>query len=324
MISLSANKHASVLEVGTERADNERAVEKYQAGGSKLVRSSNDLGWRSAVTAGIYRHAMLDCLDFVQPITEVVIGMAGNARFRRKADGPEQSFVSGAGSVGICPRGIPVKYLHIDAGPVEMLHISMPASLFGALRSADGSDADSGLIYAGGLHDPLIQSIGSAINEELAREATPDRTDRIIVDSFAMGLAARLLQRYTRGDRRNFTESYIDARSSKGLDPARLDRVTDFIQHRFDADISLDDLADVACLSVFHFCRAFKIATGLSPFQYISGVRIRRAQQLLTDCEATIDDIASSTGFSSGANLARAFKKSVGLSPSQYRAQRPS
>jgi AraC family transcriptional regulator len=292
---------------------------KYEVEGSELIKSSTKLGWNSQATAEIYKHKRLDSYDFVQPITEVVINISGTANYCRRADGPEQKFISRSGSASICPRGVNVKYLHIDSGPLNLLHIYMPVDLFGMLRCPDGDVANAGLIYTGGFHDPLVQSIGFAVAEELMKEVTEARTSQLFLDSFAVGLAARLLQQYTQNKCRNFTETYFDALTTGGLDRTRLNRVIDFIQNNIDSDISLDDLAKIACLSAFHFCRAFKTATGLSPFQYISEVRINKAKVLLAHQRTPINDIALSTGFSTGANLARAFKKAVGLSPSQYR-----
>lgn len=295
---------------------------KYKAGGSKLVKSSAPEDWHGAVAAEIYRHGRLDCQSFLQPVTEVVINLRGTANFRRRATGPEQKFTSRMGSASICPSGVEVSYLHIDCGPLDLLHVFIPTDLFGTLRNTDGSAIGSGLAYQGGIHDPLIQSIGFAVAEELMRTNAGDQASRLMLDSFGMGLAARLLQRYTRNDRQNFSDSYFDAHSGRGLDKARLERVCDYIRENLDCEISLDDLAGIACLSVFHFCRAFKIATGSSPFQYISSLRIDKAKALLGEKNVTIDEIALSAGFSSGANLARAFKKAVGLSPSEYRINR--
>jgi AraC family transcriptional regulator len=292
---------------------------KYREAGSKLVRSSAPEDRQGAVAAEIYRHGQLDCQSFLQPVTEVVINLRGTANFRRRASGPEQRFLSRIGSASICPSGVEVSYLHIDCGPLDLLHVFIPTDLFGTLRNTDGSAIGSGLAYKGGIHDPLIQSIGFAVAEELMMSDERDQASRLLLDSFGIGLAARLLQRYTRNDRRNFTEAYFDARSARGLDKTRLERVCDYVGENLDREITLEDVAGIACLSVFHFCRAFKTATGFSPFQYISNIRIEKAKALLGEKNVTIEEIALSAGFSSGANLARAFKKAVGLSPSEYR-----
>lgn len=291
---------------------------KYELGGSKLIASSVDRGWGSSVTAEVRRHEDLHCTGFVQQVNEVIIALSGSAKIRRRADGPEQKFLSRPGSACICPRGVAVKYLHIHSGSLDMLHLYLPQNLFGNLESPDSSSVDSGLMYTGGFFDPLVQHIGLAVAEELQAEHS---AGRIVLDSLALALAARMLQHYTRQVPGNMSGSFIDGRSAGALDHARLNRVLEFMYQNLVSDITLDELAGVACLSVFHFARAFKLATGSAPVQYLTDLRIARAKALLTDLSISVEDVAFSTGFSSGTNFARAFKKSVGLSPTQYRSK---
>ncbi|MBN8979003.1 MAG: helix-turn-helix domain-containing protein [Rhizobiales bacterium] len=289
---------------------------KYELGGSRLLASSVDRGWGSSVTAEVRRHEDLHCTAFVQQVNEVIVALSGSAKIRRRADGAEQKFLSRPGSACICPRGVAVKYLHIHSGSLDMLHLYLPQNLFGNLECPDDSPHGSGLMYTGGFFDPLVQYIGLAIAEELQSE-TP--AGRIVLDSLALALSARMLQHYTRQDPKRLSGAYIDGKVAGALDHARLNRVLEFMYQNIGADIALDELAGVACLSVYHFVRAFKLATGSAPFRYFTDLRVSRAKALLTDPSITIEDVAFSTGFSSGANFARAFKKSVGVSPTQYR-----
>lgn len=291
---------------------------KYELGGSKLIASSVDRGWGSSVTAEVRRHEDLHCTGFVQQVNEVIIALSGSAKIRRRADGPEQKFLSRPGSACICPRGVAVKYLHIHSGSLDMLHLYLPQNLFGNLESSDSSSVDSGLMYTGGFFDPLVQHIGLAIAEELQAEHS---AGRIVLDSLALALAARMLQHYTRQVPGNMSGTYIDGKAAGALDHARLNRVLEFMYQNLASDITLEELAGVACLSVYHFARAFKLATGSAPVQYFTDLRIARAKALLADPSISIEDVAFSTGFSSGPNFARAFRKSVGLSPTHYRSE---
>ena len=286
---------------------------KYDAGGSTVLHTSVTPGSIGAVQAEIRRHADLHCPSFVQPVTEVAIGIAGVGHYRRRADGAEQRFSTRAGFACICPDGVGVKYLHIDSGPLDLLHVYLPHDLFGLLPRGAASASEAGFLYGGGIEDPVIQGIGTAITEALTADAAVP--GHLILDSFGVALAARLLQRYAQS-----SGAVTGTWQSRGLDDARLDRVVDYIHAHADRDLALNQLAGIACLSVFHFCRTFKIATGRTPFQYIADVRIARAKAWLSDGRRSIDEIAFATGFSSGVTLARAFRKAVGVSPSQYRS----
>ncbi|QTG16944.1 helix-turn-helix transcriptional regulator (plasmid) [Agrobacterium tumefaciens] len=291
---------------------------KYEVFGSKLLRSSAEMAWQGCVAAEIRRHTDLHCPSFLQPVNEVAIAVAGSAKVNRRANGPEQNFLLRPGAACICPRGVEVNYLHIFSGQLDMLHLYLPMDLYGTLNSTANAPVPA-LIYCGGIVDPLISQIALAISEEMELGRS---TGSLLIDSLGMALAARMLQRYSRQSETSLTATFHDAETSKGLDQVRLDRVLDFINHTVTDNISLEKLADIACLSMYHFSRAFKLSTGSAPYQYICNLRISRCKALLADHTRTIEEIAISAGFSSGANFARTFKKVVGISPSQYRIQR--
>jgi AraC family transcriptional regulator len=105
----------------------------------------------------------------------------------------------------------------------------------------------------------------------------------------------------------------------EGLDRRRLSRVLDYIGTNLEGDLALDQLARIACLSRFHFARAFKAATGQSPHQYVSAKRLERAKELLIRGNQSLIDIALTLSFSCQANFTRAFRQATGLTPGQYR-----
>ncbi|HLH10544.1 MAG TPA: AraC family transcriptional regulator [Methylovirgula sp.] len=111
-----------------------------------------------------------------------------------------------------------------------------------------------------------------------------------------------------------------DRRSQTALDPQRLSRVVAFVAQHLEDDITVEKLADLACLSQFHFARAFKTAVGKSPHQYVSEKRIEQAMAQLASGESPLRQIALTCGFSSHANFSRAFRRATGLTPGQYRA----
>lgn len=104
------------------------------------------------------------------------------------------------------------------------------------------------------------------------------------------------------------------------LPPARLKRVIDFIEANLAEPLTLDLLAHVAALSVFHFARVFRQATGYSPYRYVSERRLQRAQRLLMAPQLTVHEIALACGFPRHANFSAAFARARGMSPSAYRA----
>ena len=89
-------------------------------------------------------------------------------------------------------------------------------------------------------------------------------------------------------------------------------------EHYMDA-ITLDQLADMAYLSKYHFIRSFTAYTGMPPYQYLKSLRLNRARHLLLLTTYSIEEISFQTGFMSSKNLIRAFKQATGLTPENYR-----
>ena len=104
------------------------------------------------------------------------------------------------------------------------------------------------------------------------------------------------------------------------LPPVRLRRVVDFIEANLEQPLTLNLLAHVAGLSVFHFARVFRQATGFSPYRFVSERRLLRAQRLLMSPEMSVQDIALACGFPRHANFSAAVTRARGMSPSAFRA----
>jgi AraC family transcriptional regulator len=106
---------------------------------------------------------------------------------------------------------------------------------------------------------------------------------------------------------------------TEGLDRHRLLRVLNYIEANLEGDLSIDRMASIACLSRYHFARAFRQAVGQPPHRYVSARRLERAKALLTRGDRPLVDIALSLGFSGQANFTRAFRQATGHAPGRYR-----
>ncbi len=107
-----------------------------------------------------------------------------------------------------------------------------------------------------------------------------------------------------------------------GLSPRVLKRVRDFMQANLHTKIQLNDLAEQANLSAYHFLRMFQLSTGFTPNDYIQFARIENVKRSLSPNNieaASLAAIAAQNGFSHQSHLSRVFKKYVGVTPGQYR-----
>ena len=108
-----------------------------------------------------------------------------------------------------------------------------------------------------------------------------------------------------------------------GLSPFVLKRVREYVASHLAGTIRLEQLAALAGLSAFHFSRAFKASTGLSPHAYVLHCRISESKRLLSGSNLTISDVARRTGFSSTGQLSRRFRAFTGTTPTAFRRLSP-
>lgn len=99
--------------------------------------------------------------------------------------------------------------------------------------------------------------------------------------------------------------------------------VARYIEANFSERITLKDLASVAELSVFRLVTVFRREMGISPYRYLSAVRVKKAQQLLR--QGVPPAIAATeVGFFDQSHLCRHFRTICGMTPRQYLANRDS
>ncbi len=157
--------------------------------------------------------------------------------------------------------------------------------------------------------DPLILNLGLALLAE-AGSSTP--SGRLFSDSLIQTLTLHLLNNY--GTSKPAMQSVIG-----GLSGYKLRRVKEFINENLEEDLSLAEISTVADLSQFHFARAFRKTTGLTPQQYLMQQRIERAKELLTKKDLPIVEISLRTGFKNQSHFTSLFRKFTSLTPKVWR-----
>jgi AraC-like DNA-binding protein len=90
-----------------------------------------------------------------------------------------------------------------------------------------------------------------------------------------------------------------------------------FIDASFAEPIDINNIADEAFFSKFHFIRLFKKIYGKSPHQYLKVVRIEKAMELLR-VGNSVSEVCYTVGFQSLSSFSGLFKKLVGVTPSAY------
>jgi AraC-like DNA-binding protein len=102
----------------------------------------------------------------------------------------------------------------------------------------------------------------------------------------------------------------------------RLHRARDYAHAMFDQPITLDEMAQIACLSSNHFLRTFRQVFRQSPHQYLTTLRLERAKKLLVNTDLSVTDICAAVGFESLGSFSWLFTRRFGISPEAYRKRK--
>ena len=92
-----------------------------------------------------------------------------------------------------------------------------------------------------------------------------------------------------------------------------------FIEKHYLEGISLEDICREFHYSKNHVINIFRTEYGITPFEYINDVRIRRAMYLLEVTSKSIDEIALESGFNHYSHFYRLFVRKNGISPYDWR-----
>ena len=103
------------------------------------------------------------------------------------------------------------------------------------------------------------------------------------------------------------------------IDKRIIDAQSYIRKHFTQQKLTLDDIAEQACLTPQAFCRSFKKRTGITYIQYLNELRVQRACKLLTSSGMnSISSVAFNSGFNSLTNFNRVFRTIMKYSPKEY------
>ncbi len=228
-----------------------------------------------------------------------------------RSDGKRIEGRSGPGNICVTPKGNDGKWTYSETNESSFVFITSER-----LQSC----ADQ---LAGGQRIELIprvyfQDASSAlILELLGREAmNKEPSAKLFVDQAIDFLCVQLVRGHS-----SFGAIAAPA-ARRGLADWQVKRVTSYMREHIDEEIGLDELAATVNLSRFHFCTAFRMATGHTPYEWLVVQRIDRAKQLLSVAELRITDVALAVGYATPSAFAASFRKVAGITPTEFRRAR--
>lgn len=96
-----------------------------------------------------------------------------------------------------------------------------------------------------------------------------------------------------------------------------LQYVLEFVDKHYNQELSLDEIATMANMNKYHFCRIFKKTTGKSLTEYVNYIRINTAVELLKEGNMNISEISNYVGFNDSNYFSRVFKKYKNIAPTK-------
>lgn len=94
-----------------------------------------------------------------------------------------------------------------------------------------------------------------------------------------------------------------------------IEHAKDYLLTQFAREVSLHDLADHCCVSMFHLSRIFREVLNTTPHRYLTEIRLHQAQALLRGTELAITDVALQCGFGSLEHFGTAYRQWFGVNP---------
>jgi len=205
----------------------------------------------------------------------------------------------------LVPRGVPTHWHY--SGTVDFAVFYFLEGGSNVMRSLDvlAGSRDAPVPFS----DPLVGAAALQLLSELHKGPSAD-------DGFMERLAVVMLEQAFRG---------LTTLGNRGINPrhvhfSRLQAVLNYIPGNLAGDLSAENLAARADVSVAHFCRIFRDATGVPPHKYVLAARLDLARKLLTQSTLPISRIAEECGFSSQSHLTATFRAAHSSTPARYRA----
>jgi AraC family transcriptional regulator len=238
----------------------------------------------------------------------IVAHLDGHSRASVRTDGKLHTAATLPGTVSVCPRGYDT--VRRSDGAIEVVSLFLDPARLRSCSEQVASGREPEVLDRLGFEDPKLFAVLKLLGQEVLPNQTPSR---LVVEHLVDLLCLQLLRAHT-----SFTAPSASW-PSRGLAPWQVKRVTAYMREHLARDIGLQDLADVVRLSRFHFCSAFRMATGHTPYEWLTRLRMEMARTLLGDPAMRITDIALAVGYQTPSAFAASFRRHVGVAPTEFR-----
>jgi AraC family transcriptional regulator len=276
----------------------------------RVLCASDSLGWKHVALRN-YSYGGLDVE--VPPLDHytLVRYRGGSTHMCRRFDGRWSEADCTPGVVSLLSRTQPSHWQWRNA--IEVSHVYLSEAIVSRVAQ-DMCQSEAAQVR---LHDrlrvddPALTGLVDALAAE-AEQQGPGGA--MLAEALALQLSVHLLRHHA------LLELGKPPRAS-ALATERVKRVCEYIDEHLHEALSIDELAGVAGLGVWTFCRHFRSTFGVAPHTFVMQQRVERARRLLTHGDTAIKQVAAACGFADQAHLTRLLRAQLGTTPAQLRRQ---
>jgi AraC family transcriptional regulator len=254
---------------------------------------------------------MMGRVDISLPALEAPtfgVNYGPNMRLERTLQGRR---VSGHGSPGhlcILPPDAETRWVFDEPGDVALVFLNRQLFERAVEEGAHRDPAYVEIVPRFVIRDFVLERIAHALLKEISEPTA----SRLRTEELAQELASHLIWTHTNLDHLRRGER------THSMAPRKLKRAQDFMVSNLQIEMSLQDIAEAAGMSLFHFAKAFKQTTGQTPHQFLTEQRLLYARSLLHDESLPVGQIARAVGLSHS-HFTDVFRRQMGMTPSKFR-----
>jgi AraC family transcriptional regulator len=213
-----------------------------------------------------------------------------------------------AGHLSILPPDSDTRWVFDEPGDVALVFLNRQLFDRAVHECVDRDPDHVEIVPRFIIRDLVLERIA----HRLLKEITEPGATRLLSDQLALELASHFINRHSNVEHRP------DGEPSRSIRPSRLKRAEDFMLSNLQIEMSLEDIANAAGMSLFHFAKAFRQTTGRTPHKFLTEQRLLHARSLLHNRNLSIGQIAKAVGLSHG-RFTAVFGREMKMTPSEFR-----
>jgi AraC family transcriptional regulator len=229
-------------------------------------------------------------------------------RLERVLNGRRTSGSVTPGQLSILPPDAETRWIFDRTGDVALVFLSRSILDQAVEEVIDRDPRSVEIVPRFLIRDLVLERIAHGLLKAI-REPHPECS--LVEETLAQELVGHLLLAHSSSRAALATRDY-------GVTPSRLRRVQEFMRANLARPLSLQEMAAVAGMSLYHFARGFREATGRPPHRYLMELRLCEARTLLHDPRLPIGVIARTVGFTHS-HFTAVFTRRMGMTPRVFR-----